>query len=158
MFVEIGTPQCLHIQEAKSRRLSLDRARQQLAITKQVGLVLPDVVRTKPVWRTTEVPGELFHCADIAAHRTGRIVAALEFIQHHLTESGHGDLLVTHTLHRHRTTRRPLLQRPPRSGLVQTGIAPRIRASKPFRIPEQKPTYRDRSATDCLASNMSELR
>jgi hypothetical protein len=98
MFVEIGTPQCLHIQEAKSCRLSLDRARQQLAITKQVGLVLPDVVRTKPVGRATEVPGELFHCAYIAAHRTERIVAALEFIQHHLTESGHSDLLVTQKL------------------------------------------------------------
>jgi hypothetical protein len=34
---------------AGSRRLSLDRARQQVATTKQVGLVLPDVVRTKPV-------------------------------------------------------------------------------------------------------------
>ncbi|HEY2472829.1 MAG TPA: hypothetical protein VGI45_33900, partial [Terracidiphilus sp.] len=48
--------------------------------------------------------------------------AALEFIQHHLAKSGHVCLLVTTTYPSRRSNRRPTPQRPPRSGLVQTGL------------------------------------
>jgi hypothetical protein len=46
-----------------------------------------------------EVPRKVFHRVDIGTYGALRVVATLEFIQHHLPKMGHSNLLVTHTLH-----------------------------------------------------------
>lgn len=57
-----------------------------------------EMVRAKTVWSPAEVSGKVFYGAEVAADRARWIVTTLEFVQHHLTESGHSDLLVTQTL------------------------------------------------------------
>jgi hypothetical protein len=49
-----------------------------------MNLILPDVLRPEPVWRATEVPGEVFNRVNVGAYSVCRVVAALEFVQHHL--------------------------------------------------------------------------
>jgi hypothetical protein len=63
-------------------------------------LILPDVIRPEAVWGATEIPCKVFYSVDVAANGVGRVVPALEFLQHHLAETGHVDLLVTLTLSR----------------------------------------------------------
>jgi len=48
--MQVGSLQRLHIQEPQSAGFDGDGACQQLAISKQVSLVLPDMNWTKPVW------------------------------------------------------------------------------------------------------------
>jgi len=47
-----------------------------------------------------EVVGELADDPDVGLYGTLSIITTLEFLQHHLFELGHRDLLVTHTLQR----------------------------------------------------------
>jgi hypothetical protein len=56
------------------------------------------VIAVQLVWRTVKVFGELFDGADVVLNRGLGIVATLEFLQHHASEIGHRNLLVTHTL------------------------------------------------------------
>ena len=50
MLVQVGSLERLHIREPQSAGSDGDGARQQLAISKQVSLVLPDMIWAKPVW------------------------------------------------------------------------------------------------------------
>jgi hypothetical protein len=45
-----------------------------------------------------EVLGEVLHDAQVAFYGTVGIVTTLEFLQHHFSETGHRDLLVTHKI------------------------------------------------------------
>jgi hypothetical protein len=49
-----------------------------------MNLILPDVLRPEPVWRATEVPGEVFDRVDVGPYGVRGVVAALELVQHHL--------------------------------------------------------------------------
>src|SRR5260221_6955411 len=41
---------------------------------------------------------KIFHCADVVACGMLRVITTLEFLQHHFSEMGHRDLLVTQNL------------------------------------------------------------
>jgi hypothetical protein len=56
-------------------------------------LVLPDVIPSKTARRAAKVPVEILYSVDVTTDRVRRVVAALEFLQHHLTGIGHGELL-----------------------------------------------------------------
>jgi hypothetical protein len=56
------------------------------------------VVFTKLIWRTMEVTGEVFHDLRVSVYGSLRVIATLEFLQHHLSKLGHRDLLVTHKI------------------------------------------------------------
>jgi hypothetical protein len=83
-IVEIRPLQRLHKEEAKCGCSPLHRSSGQLPLPEQMNLILPDVLRPQPVWRTTEVPGKVFNRVDVGAYSVRRVVAALEFVQHHL--------------------------------------------------------------------------
>jgi len=51
------------------------------------------MLRTKPLRRTMEVLDKILHRVDIGTYCALRVVATLEFIQHHLPKMGHGNLL-----------------------------------------------------------------
>ncbi len=65
----------------------------KLTLAKQIHLVLADMLRAKPLWRTMEVLRKVLHRVDVATSSALRIVATLEFIQHPLPKMGHGNLL-----------------------------------------------------------------
>jgi len=80
------------------------------------------LVRPKPVWRTAKIPCEVFHSVDVTANCAGSVVPTLEFVQHHLTESGHVDLLVAQTLYRPQDYSEAHAAAYARSGLVHTPL------------------------------------
>src|SRR5215469_7173275 len=41
---------------------------------------------------------KIFYCADVVAYGIFGIITTLEFLQHHFSQSGHGDLLMTRQL------------------------------------------------------------
>jgi hypothetical protein len=53
---------------------------------KQIRLVLADMLRAKPFGRTMEVLRKVFHRVDVGTCCALRVVATLEFIQHHLSK------------------------------------------------------------------------
>jgi hypothetical protein len=65
---------------------------------------------------------KIFDTADITAYSFCRVVETLEFLQHHFSEMGHRDLLVTHIYLSRWATTDPLphAKRPPPGGYVQT--------------------------------------
>jgi hypothetical protein len=75
----------LNIKEAQSRQPLRDGVRSQLPGTEHRRLVLPDVLRTEPVGRTVEVPGEVLDRADVSANGGLGVVAPLQLFQHDLT-------------------------------------------------------------------------
>ena len=62
---QIGSPERLDEQEPQSRGLSFDGARRELAIAKQVNLILANVVWPQLIWRPAEIPGELLDRMDV---------------------------------------------------------------------------------------------
>jgi hypothetical protein len=54
-----------------------------------MNLVLANMIRSKLIRRTVEVPSELLHGVHVGANSMPRVVAALEFIQHPLAKTGH---------------------------------------------------------------------
>src|ERR1700691_4977936 len=84
LIVDIGPLQCLPKEEAKCRCSPFDRPRGQLPVPEQMNLILPDMLRPEPIWRATEVHREVFDRVDVGPYGVRRVVAALEFVQHHL--------------------------------------------------------------------------
>ena len=72
----------------------------EFAVTKQMNLVLADVVWAEAVRRTVEVPREILYGVDVSTNCVLSVVATLEFVQHQLPEMGHSNLLVTQNLTR----------------------------------------------------------
>ncbi len=62
----------------------------QLALSKQVRLILPYVFRPELVGRLLVVARELFDGAEIDARRNRGQVPAPEFFQHRLSQLSHG--------------------------------------------------------------------
>src|SRR5216684_7736492 len=73
-------------------------ARGQLPFLKQLGLVFTNVSRAQAIRRAVESSREIFDYADVEACGIFRIITTLEFLQHHFSEMGHRDLLVTQNL------------------------------------------------------------
>src|SRR5271168_2057717 len=86
---QVRPPQCLDEQEPQRRRLSRDGASRKPAVAEQMDLVLADVIGSKLLGRTTEVPGELLHCTQVRPYGVRRVVTTLEFVEHQLAKMGH---------------------------------------------------------------------
>jgi hypothetical protein len=96
---QVRPTQRLDEQEAQRCCPSFDGAREQLAIAKQMDLVVAYMVWSKLLRRTSEIPGEVLNRVDVRPYGVRRIVTALKFVEHQLAKMGHrGILLVTHTL------------------------------------------------------------
>jgi hypothetical protein len=69
-----------------------------MTIPEQVHLIFANLIGAQPVWRTAEVFHESLNDLDVGSYGILSVVATPEFLQHHLSKTGHRDLLVTHTL------------------------------------------------------------
>jgi hypothetical protein len=78
----------LDVEEPQRGHSLRHRLRSQLALTKQVELVLADMLRTKPVGSTMKVLGKLPDRKQVA------IVATLEFFEHPVSELSHKKYLL----------------------------------------------------------------
>jgi len=96
---KIGSAQRLDEEKTQRRSAAFDGSCRKLAFAKQIRLVLADMFRAKPLWRTMEVLGEVLHRVNVTTSSALRVVAPLEFIQHPLTKMGHGKPPVTQPLH-----------------------------------------------------------
>src|ERR1700730_2751357 len=61
--------------------------------SEQIRLVLAYLFRAKTFGRTAEVLRKVLHRIAVGTYGALRVVATLEFIQHHLRKIGHGNLL-----------------------------------------------------------------
>ena len=75
------------------RYMLLDGAGRQVAVLKQMDLVLADFVWSQLLGRTSEMRRESLDDPDVRPCCILGVITALEFLQHHLSESGHKDLL-----------------------------------------------------------------
>jgi hypothetical protein len=87
---KVRPTQRLDEQKAKCGGATLDGSGRQLALAKQISLVLADMVRAKRFRRTVEVPRKVFNRKDVRTYCALRVVATLEFIQHQLPKMAHG--------------------------------------------------------------------
>jgi len=78
--------------------VELDGPRPELPLAHQVRLILAEVRLIELVWRAAEMLGEPLDGFEVVVNRRLGVVAPLEFVQHRLSEMGHRNLLVTHTL------------------------------------------------------------
>src|ERR1700689_1026026 len=83
--------QSLGVEESQSRQMYRNGARLQLPPLKQLGLIFTNVPRAQAVERKVESSRKIFDCADVVACGMLRVIATLEFLQHHFSEMGHGN-------------------------------------------------------------------
>src|ERR1035437_2948690 len=86
-------------EEAESGHVLLHRARIELLVLKQVGLILAKMIGSELVGRLMEVLGEVLHDSQVPFYGTLGVITTLEFLQHLLPKWSHRDLLVTHKIH-----------------------------------------------------------
>ena len=77
-------PERLNEKEAQRCELLRHRARIQFSFAEQIRLVFPNVQGAQLVWGTVEVTSEIRDRTQVTADGTGRVIATLEFLQHHL--------------------------------------------------------------------------
>jgi hypothetical protein len=92
--------ECLDEEKTQSSGTTLDRCWRELAVTKQVNLVLANMFWAEAIWRTVEILREILYAVNIGTDSVLSVVATLEFVQHQLPEMGHSNLLVTQNLTR----------------------------------------------------------
>src|SRR5437660_11871835 len=95
IFPQIGPLQCSGKEELHRGHTLFDGIGRQLLITQQVKLKLPNVFRPELIGRLVEVLGKIPQCASVGFYGTRSVIATLELLQHHSSEMGHRDLLVT---------------------------------------------------------------
>jgi hypothetical protein len=78
--------------------VELDGPRLEFPVPQHVRSVLTQVGLIELVWRTVEMLGEPLDGLDVVLDGGLGVVAPLELVQHRLTEMGHRNLLVTHTV------------------------------------------------------------
>src|SRR6266849_7684067 len=88
----------LGIEEPQSRKIDRNGARRQLALLEQFRLVFANLLGAQTVWRTLEASREIFHYPNVTAYGSFSVITTLEFLQHHFSEMGHRDLLLTQNL------------------------------------------------------------
>src|SRR6516164_2742629 len=94
-----GSAERLDVEEAQSRPVSPYGIRRQLALLEQLGLIFANVSRAQTIGRTAESSSKIFHCPDIVAYGTLRVIKTLELIQHHFSKMGHRDTSCDPHLH-----------------------------------------------------------
>jgi hypothetical protein len=95
--------------------MKLHGARLEFPVAQQVRLIRAQVVLIQLVWRPVEMLGEAFNRLEVVLNGGLGVVPPLEFLQHRLSEMGHRNLLVTHTLPDRSAV--PHAERPPRQRL-----------------------------------------
>ena len=98
VFQHVRPLQRLHEEEPERRDVELHRPRPELPLAQQVRLIRPQVALIELVRRCAKVLGESLDGLDVVLNRGRGVVTPLEFLQHRLSEMGHRNLLVTHTL------------------------------------------------------------
>ena len=78
----------------------LDGVGSSRAFLQQVHLIGADVLLAELVRWPMEVTGEIFHDLQVCFYGSLREITTLELFQHHCSEMGHRDLLVTQRLRR----------------------------------------------------------
>src|SRR6267378_8262388 len=119
---KIWPSECLDEEKTQSSATTFDRPWRELAVAKQVNLVLANMFWAEAIGRTVEVPREILYRMDIGTNGVLSVVATLELVQHQLPKMGHSDLLVTPNLHAQQCWGRPRGSVRRASGLVQTGL------------------------------------
>ncbi len=71
------------------------RVRSRLSFPKQIRLILAQLAGAELIRWTFEIARQVFDCLAIGAYRTLRVITVLEFLDHHFSEMGHRDFLVT---------------------------------------------------------------
>src|SRR5947209_8772746 len=85
-------------EETRRRRVQTDSADAQFALLEQVNLIGAKFFFAQLVRWTTEMPGKILHDFQVGVYGSLRVIATLEFLQHHFSKLGHRDLLVTHKI------------------------------------------------------------
>src|SRR5208337_4471390 len=78
-------PERLNEKEAQRGKLLCHAGRIQLSFAEQVRLVFTNVLGAQLVRWTVEVAGKISDRTQVTTYGTGRVIATLEFLQHHLT-------------------------------------------------------------------------
>ena len=78
--------------------MELHRPGLKFAVAQQVGLILAEVGLMELVWWPVKMLREPLDGLAVVLHGGRGVVTPLEFRQHRLSEMGHRNLLVTHTL------------------------------------------------------------
>src|SRR2546421_6081776 len=100
-----GLLECLGVEESQRGKIDRDGARSVLPLGEQFRLIFANVFWAQTVGSTVEASRKIFHYADVTAYGSLSVIATLEFFQHHFSEMGHRDLLVTQIyLNRQATT------------------------------------------------------
>src|SRR6266481_4553300 len=97
----------LGIEEPQSREIYRNGARRQLALLEQFRLVFANLRGAQTVGRTLEASREIFHYADVTAYGSFSVITTLEIVQHHFSETGHGN--TSCDPHLHQTIEQPTL-------------------------------------------------
>jgi hypothetical protein len=95
---KIWSPARLDDEKTQSSGTTLDRSWRELAVTKQVNLVLANMFWAEASGRTVEVLREILYRVNVGTDSVLSVVATLKLIQHQLPEAGHSNLLVTQNL------------------------------------------------------------
>jgi hypothetical protein len=104
---KIRPSECLDEEKTQSSGTTFDRPRRELAVAKQMNLVVANMFWAQAIGRAVKVLREILYGVDISADGVLNVVATLQFVQHQLPKMGHSDLLVTQTLHGQQCRRRP---------------------------------------------------
>jgi hypothetical protein len=72
-------------EEAQGRQPLRHRVGGQFSLAEKLCLILADVLRTQLVWPALEVSCKILDGADIGGCCTLRVIATLEFLQHHFS-------------------------------------------------------------------------
>src|ERR1019366_414425 len=106
-----GPVESLAVEKTQSRQAGRDSPRRQLPLLKQLRLIFANLLRPQAVRREIESSSKIFHSANVTARGIFRVITALEFLQHHFSQMGHRDLLVTQTLSQPTSNQRPVAAR-----------------------------------------------
>jgi len=86
-------PERLHEEEAQSRHSLANAVGGKFSFSKQMDLILANVLRSQLVRSTMEVLGELLQNERVGFYGILGVISALEFLQHQFSQMGHRDLL-----------------------------------------------------------------
>ncbi len=91
--LQVGTPQRLHKEEAQSGNVQTHRLDRELSLPDQVQVILLQVFLAETIGTRLKIPREVLNDSQAASDRDRRVVPALEFLQHPLSQFGHVSLL-----------------------------------------------------------------
>src|SRR5467141_2242458 len=90
-----GSLERLGIEEPQRGKIYRDGARCVLPLREQFRLIFANVLRAQAIRRTMEASRKIFHYPDVTSYGRLSVITTLEFFQHHFSQMGHRDLLVT---------------------------------------------------------------